>query len=129
MFSLNQEKTDTQENLAEQQYALETSIAKMFVSDYEDVKEIEFTKWLYSSNTSSWYITVIINNDNEINLSFDSLLGLEELSSSVFSSETFKLIKKSGIENPMVVNSRLESIQKTSLEGVKIIYSKNQKED
>ncbi|MCU9533539.1 hypothetical protein N7659_03245 [Streptococcus sp. CSL10205-OR2] len=127
MFSLNQEKTDTQENLAEQQHALETSIAKMFVSDYEDVKEIEFTKWGHSKETGDWYMIVIVNQDNEISLAFDSLSSLEELSSSVYSSDTFQLIEKSEIKNLPAVRYRVEDIEKISLEGITITYSKDYK--
>ncbi|MGT2772421.1 hypothetical protein [Streptococcus marimammalium] len=129
MFSLNQEKTDTQENLTEQQHALETSIAKMMVSDYEEVKEIEFTGWGYSPETNSWGTTAIINKENRVSFLFDSLSGLETLSGYNYHPDTFKLEESPGFEELLGPKFRLDSIEKTSLDGVKIIHSKNQKED
>ncbi|MGT2772426.1 hypothetical protein [Streptococcus marimammalium] len=133
MFSLNQEKTDTQENLAEQQHALETSIAKYLVSDYEGVEEIEFTKWGHSKETGSWNIIVLINKSNDISLSFDGLSGLEDFSGAVYSPETFKLIKKPEVENLPGASFRVDDIEKISLINIKITYSKdyngNYKED
>ncbi|MGT2772417.1 hypothetical protein [Streptococcus marimammalium] len=124
---MKKEKTDTQENLTEQQHALETSIAKWFVSDYEDVKEIEFTGWGYSSETGSWGTIVIINKDNRISLSAESLTGLEKIDGLTYHPEEFKLEKKPEIENLPPIRYRLESIQKTSLNGIAINYSKDYK--
>ncbi|MCU9533537.1 hypothetical protein N7659_03235 [Streptococcus sp. CSL10205-OR2] len=129
MFSLNQEKTDTQENLAEQQHALETSIAKWFVNDYEGVEEIEFTGWGHSPETGDWYMRVIVNKDNRMSLSFDNLEGLEAMSGSVHSPKTFKVIEKPEVEELPAIRYRVKDIEQTSLEGIIVIYSKDYKGD
>ncbi|MCU9533535.1 hypothetical protein [Streptococcus sp. CSL10205-OR2] len=129
MFSLNQEKTDTQENLAEQQHALETSIAKWFVNDYEGVEEIEFTGWGHSPETGSWGTTVIINKDNEISLSFSGLSGLEELTGITYYYYEFHLEERPGVEDLPSARYRSESIEKISLTNIKITYSKDYKEN
>ncbi|MCU9533536.1 hypothetical protein [Streptococcus sp. CSL10205-OR2] len=127
MFSLNQEKTDTQENLAEQQHALETSIAKWFVSDYENVEEIEFTGWGYSPETGSWGTIVIINKNNRISLSAESLTDIEKIDGLTYHPEEFKLEKNPEIENLPPIRYRVEDIEKISLEGITITYSKDYK--
>ncbi|MGT2772424.1 hypothetical protein [Streptococcus marimammalium] len=129
MFSLNQEKVDTQENLTEQQHALETSIVKLLVSEYEGVEEVSFNGWGYSPETGSWGTIATINKDNIMDFSFDGLSGIEELTDTGYYPETFKLEEKPGLEDLPGVRFRVEEIEQTSIEGIKIIYSKNQKGD
>ncbi|MCU9533534.1 hypothetical protein [Streptococcus sp. CSL10205-OR2] len=129
MFSLNQEKTDTQENLTKQQHALETSIVKLLVSEYEGVEAVSFNGWGYSPETGSWATIATINRDNTISFSFDGLSGLEEIDGSTYHPDTFKLEEKPGFEDLPGARFRVEEIEKTSIEGIKIIHSKNQKED
>ncbi|MGT2772420.1 hypothetical protein [Streptococcus marimammalium] len=127
MFSLNQEKTDTQENLTEQQHALETSIVKLLVSEYEGVEEVSFNDWGYSPETGSWATIATVNEDNTISFSFDGLSSLEDISGRSYHPDTFKLVRKPGVENLSGARFRVEEIEKTSIEGIKIIYSNNQK--
>ncbi|MGT2772423.1 hypothetical protein [Streptococcus marimammalium] len=131
MFSLNQEKVDTQENLTEQQHALETSIAKYLVSDYEDVEELEFTGWGHSTETGSWGTIVIINKEDKISFSFDGLSDLKDMSGIVTDDNTFKLVEKTYTDNipQYPISGRINQIEKTSLEGVKVTYSNDNKGD
>ncbi|KIS13691.1 hypothetical protein JDBNIEOD_00669 [Streptococcus equi subsp. zooepidemicus] len=55
LFSLNGKRTEEQ-----QKRDLETSIAKLLVSDYEGVETIKFTGWGHSRETGSWGTTVVI---------------------------------------------------------------------
>ncbi len=129
MFSLNQEKVDTQENLTEQQHALETSIVKLIVTEYEDVEEVSFNSWGHSPETGSWTTVAIINGTNQMSFSFDGLSGLENITSSRYNPDTFKLEERPGIEDLPGTRFQADEIEKTSIEGIKIIYSNNQKGD
>ncbi|HEL0583780.1 TPA: hypothetical protein TUT05_001118 [Streptococcus equi subsp. zooepidemicus] len=122
LFSLNGKITEEQ-----QKRDLETSIAKLLVHDYEDVKEVKFTGWGRSRETGSWGTTVVINGENEIGFSFDGLSSLEEISS-IVSDENIQLTEsENAIENPRI-RDRISRIQKTSLKGIDIIYSEDDKE-
>ncbi|HEL0630419.1 hypothetical protein [Streptococcus equi] len=122
LFSLNGKITEEQ-----QKRDLETSIAKLLVSDYEGVKTIKFTGWGHSRETGSWGTTVVINGENEMGFSFDGLSSLEEISS-IVSDENIQLTEsENAIENPRI-RDRISRIQKTSLKGIDIIYSEDDKE-
>ncbi|MDI5951644.1 hypothetical protein QLV94_02120 [Streptococcus equi subsp. zooepidemicus] len=122
VFSLNGKRTEEQ-----QKKELETSIAKLLVHDYEDVKEIKFQGWGRSRETGSWGTTVVINGENEMGFSFDGLSSLEEISS-IVSDENIQLTEsENAIENPRI-RDRISRIQKTSLKGIDIIYSEDDKE-
>ncbi|MCU9533540.1 hypothetical protein [Streptococcus sp. CSL10205-OR2] len=129
MFSLNQEKVDTQENLTEQQHALETSIVKLLVSEYEGVEEVSFNGWGYSPETGSWGTIATINKNNIMDFSFDGLSGLEELDGRSYYPDTFKLVRKPGVENLPGARFRVDEIEQTSIEGIKITHSKKRNED
>ncbi|HEK9107733.1 TPA: hypothetical protein TUW76_001789 [Streptococcus equi subsp. zooepidemicus] len=121
-FRLNGKRTEEQ-----QKRDLETSIAKLLVHDYEGVKEVKFTGWGHSRETGSWGTIVIINGENEIGFSFDGLSSLEEISS-IVSDENIQLTEsENAIENPRI-RDRISRIQKTSLKGIDIIYSEDDKE-
>ncbi|HEL0581638.1 hypothetical protein KUF87_08360 [Streptococcus equi subsp. zooepidemicus] len=121
-FRLNGKRTEEQ-----QKRDLETSIAKLLVHDYEGVKEVKFTGWGHSRETGSWGTIVIINGENEIGFSFDGLSSLEEISS-IVSDENIQLTEsENAIENPRI-RDRISRIQKTSLKGIGIIYSEDDKE-
>ncbi|HEL0573255.1 TPA: hypothetical protein TUS98_000051 [Streptococcus equi subsp. zooepidemicus] len=123
VFSLNGKITEEQ-----QKRDLETSIAKLLVSDYEGVETIKFTGWGHSRETGSWGTTVVINGENEIGFSFDGLSSLEEISS-IVSDENIQLTEsENAIENPRI-RDRISRIQKTSLKGIDIIYSEDDKEN
>ncbi|HEL0572124.1 TPA: hypothetical protein TUW49_001442 [Streptococcus equi subsp. zooepidemicus] len=122
VFSLNGKITEEQ-----QKRDLETSIAKLLVHDYEDVKEIKFQGWGRSRETGSWGTTVVINGENEMGFSFDGLSSLEEISS-IVSDENIQLTEsENAIENPRI-RDRISRIQKTSLKGIDIIYLEDDKE-
>ncbi|HEL0783447.1 TPA: hypothetical protein TU163_000971 [Streptococcus equi subsp. zooepidemicus] len=122
VFSLNGKRTEEQ-----QKRDLETSIAKLLVHDYEGVKTIKFTGWGHSRETGSWGTIVVINGENEIGFSFDGLSSLEEISS-IVSDESIQLTEsENAIENPRI-RDRISRIQKTSLKGIDIIYSEDDKE-
>ncbi|VTP94151.1 membrane protein [Streptococcus equi subsp. zooepidemicus] len=122
LFSLNGKITEEQ-----QKRDLETSIAKLLVSDYEGVETIKFTGWGHSRETGSWGTTVVINGENEMGFSFDGLSSLEEISS-IVSDENIQLTEsENAIENPRI-RDRISRIQKTSLKGIDIIYSEDDKE-
>ncbi|WOK46282.1 hypothetical protein RIM73_03460 [Streptococcus equi subsp. equi] len=122
VFRLNGKRTEEQ-----QKRDLETSIAKLLVHDYEGVKEVKFTGWGHSRETGSWGTIVIINGENEIGFSFDGLSSLEEISS-IVSDENIQLTEsENAIENPRI-RDRISRIQKTSLKGIDIIYSEDDKE-
>ncbi|HEL0661729.1 TPA: hypothetical protein TUW75_001374 [Streptococcus equi subsp. zooepidemicus] len=118
VFSLNGKITEEQ-----QKRDLETSIAKLLVSDYEGVKTIKFQGWGHSRETGSWGTTVIINGENRMSLSFDRLSGLKEISGSSYHPDTFKLVEKSGIEELEPIMYRVRDIEKVSLKGIRIIHS------
>ncbi|HEL1018794.1 TPA: hypothetical protein TVB62_001950 [Streptococcus equi subsp. zooepidemicus] len=118
LFSLNGKRTEEQ-----QKRDLETSIAKLLVSDYEGVKTIKFQGWGHSRETGSWGTTVIINGENRMSLSFDRLSGLKEISGSSYHPDTFKLVEKSGIEELEPIMYRVRDIEKVSLKGIRIIHS------
>ncbi|HEL1164218.1 TPA: hypothetical protein TVL14_001022 [Streptococcus equi subsp. zooepidemicus] len=121
-FRLNGKITEEQ-----QKRDLETSIAKLLVSDYEGVETIKFTGWGHSRETGSWGTTVVINGENEMGFSFDGLSSLEEISS-IVSDENIQLTEsENAIENPRI-RDRISRIQKTSLKGIDIIYSEDDKE-
>ncbi|HEL1227003.1 TPA: hypothetical protein TVN81_001874, partial [Streptococcus equi subsp. zooepidemicus] len=123
VFSLNDKITEEQ-----QKKDLETSIAKLLVHDYEGIKTIKFTGWGHSRETGSWGTTVVINGENEIGFSFDGLSSLEEISS-IVSDENIQLTEsENAIENPRI-RDRISRIQKTSLKGIDIIYSEDDKEN
>ncbi|HEL1084996.1 TPA: hypothetical protein TVG21_001200 [Streptococcus equi subsp. zooepidemicus] len=122
VFSLNGKRTEEQ-----QKRDLETSIAKLLVHDYEGVKTIKFTGWGHSRETGSWGTTVVINGENEMGFSFDGLSSFEEISS-IVSDENIQLTEsENAIENPRI-RDRISRIQKTSLKGIDIIYSEDDKE-
>ncbi|HEL0046018.1 TPA: hypothetical protein TU171_000668 [Streptococcus equi subsp. zooepidemicus] len=122
VFSLNGKRTEEQ-----QKRDLETSIAKLLVHDYEGVETIKFTGWGHSRETGSWGTIVVINGENEIGFSFDGLSSLEEISS-IVSDENIQLTEsENAIENPRI-RDRISRIQKTSLKGIDIIYSEDDKE-
>ncbi|HEL1315406.1 TPA: hypothetical protein TVS27_000893 [Streptococcus equi subsp. zooepidemicus] len=122
IFSLNGKRTEEQ-----QKRDLETSIAKLLVHDYEGVETIKFQGWGHSRETGSWGTIVVINGENEIGFSFDGLSSLEEISS-IVSDENIQLTEsENAIENPRI-RDRISRIQKTSLKGIDIIYSEDDKE-
>ncbi|MFP9085312.1 hypothetical protein [Streptococcus equi] len=122
VFSLNGKITEEQ-----QKKDLETSIAKLLVHDYEGVKTIKFQGWGRSRETGMWGTIVVINGENEIGFSFDGLSSLEEISS-IVSDENIQLTEsENAIENPRI-RDRISRIQKTSLKGIDIIYSEDDKE-
>ncbi|HEL0558598.1 membrane protein [Streptococcus equi subsp. zooepidemicus Sz35] len=122
VFSLNGKRTEEQ-----QKRDLETSIAKLLVHDYEGVETIKFQGWGHSRETGSWGTIVVINGENEIGFSFDGLSSLEEISS-IVSDENIQLTEsENAIENPRI-RDRISRIQKTSLKGIDIIYSEDDKE-
>ncbi|HEK9981226.1 TPA: hypothetical protein TU158_002038 [Streptococcus equi subsp. zooepidemicus] len=118
VFSLNGKITEEQ-----QKRDLETSIAKLLVSDYEGVKTIKFQGWGRSRETGSWGTTVIINGENRMSLSFDRLSGLKEISSTSYHPDTFKLVEKSGIEELEPIMYRVRDIEKVSLKGIRVTHS------
>ncbi|HEL0623479.1 TPA: hypothetical protein TVL46_001732 [Streptococcus equi subsp. zooepidemicus] len=123
VFSLNDKITEEQ-----QKKDLETSIAKLLVHDYEGVKTIKFQGWGHSRETGSWGTIVVINGENEMDFSFDGLSSLEEISS-IVSDENIQLTEsENAIENPRI-RDRISRIQKTSLKGIDIIYSEDDKEN
>ncbi|HEL0758569.1 TPA: hypothetical protein TVE67_001459, partial [Streptococcus equi subsp. zooepidemicus] len=74
-----------------------------------------------------WGTIVVINGENEIGFSFDGLSSLEEISS-IVSDENIQLTEsENAIENPRI-RDRISRIQKTSLKGIDIIYSEDDKE-
>ncbi|ACG61519.1 hypothetical protein Sez_0141 [Streptococcus equi subsp. zooepidemicus MGCS10565] len=118
VFSLNGKRTEEQ-----QKRDLETSIAKLLVHDYEDVKEVKFTGWGRSRETGSWGTIVVINGENEIGFSFDGLSGLADISGGSYHPDTFKLVEKNSLEEMGPVRYRIKDIEKVSLEGVAVTYS------
>ncbi|HEL0422699.1 TPA: hypothetical protein TUM42_000986 [Streptococcus equi subsp. zooepidemicus] len=118
LFSLNGKRTEEQ-----QKKDLETSIAKLLVHDYEDVKEVKFTGWGRSRETGSWGTIVVINGENEIGFSFDGLSGLADISGRSYHPDTFKLVEKNSLEEMGPVKYRIKDIEKVSLERVAITYS------
>ncbi|HEL0610588.1 TPA: hypothetical protein TUT31_001393, partial [Streptococcus equi subsp. zooepidemicus] len=81
----------------------------------------------HSRETGSWGTIVVINGENEIGFSFDGLSSLEEISS-IVSDENIQLTEsENAIENPRI-RDRISRIQKTSLKGIDIIYSEDDKE-
>ncbi|HEL0115224.1 TPA: hypothetical protein TUM56_001351 [Streptococcus equi subsp. zooepidemicus] len=118
LFSLNGKITEEQ-----QKRDLETSIAKLLVHDYEDVKEVKFTGWGRSRETGSWGTTVVINGENEIGFSFDGLSGLADISGRSYHPDTFKLVEKNSLEEMGPVKYRIKDIEKVSLERVAVTHS------
>ncbi|HEL1013969.1 hypothetical protein KP781_06330 [Streptococcus equi subsp. zooepidemicus] len=118
LFSLNGKRTEEQ-----QKRDLETSIAKLLVHDYEDVKEVKFTGWGRSRETGSWGTTVVINGENEIGFSFDGLSGLADISGRSYHPDTFKLVEKNSLEEMGPVKYRIKDIEKVSLERVAVTHS------
>ncbi|HEL0637554.1 TPA: hypothetical protein TUV21_001885, partial [Streptococcus equi subsp. zooepidemicus] len=91
------------------------------------VETIKFQGWGHSRETGSWGTIVVINGENEIGFSFDGLSSLEEISS-IVSDENIQLTEsENAIENPRI-RDRISRIQKTSLKGIDIIYSEDDKE-
>ncbi|HEL1087062.1 TPA: hypothetical protein TVE90_001324 [Streptococcus equi subsp. zooepidemicus] len=118
LFSLNGKIIEEQ-----QKRDLETSIAKLLVSDYEGVETIKFTGWGHSRETGSWGTTVVINGENEMGFSFDGLSGLADISGRSYHPDTFKLVEKNSLEEMGPVKYRIKDIEKVSLERVAITYS------
>ncbi|HEL0010079.1 TPA: hypothetical protein TUL06_001315 [Streptococcus equi subsp. zooepidemicus] len=118
LFSLNGKRTEEQ-----QKRDLETSIAKLLVSDYEGVETIKFTGWGRSRETGSWGTTVVINGENEIGFSFDGLSGLADISGRSYHPDTFKLVEKNSLEEMGPVKYRIKDIEKVSLERVAVTHS------
>ncbi|MDI5917118.1 hypothetical protein QLT12_09425 [Streptococcus equi subsp. zooepidemicus] len=118
LFSLNGKITEEQ-----QKRDLETSIAKLLVSDYEGVETIKFTGWGHSRETGSWGTTVVINGENEMGFSFDGLSGLADISGRSYHPDTFKLVEKNSLEEMGPVRYRIKDIEKVSLEGVAVTHS------
>ncbi|HEL0571087.1 TPA: hypothetical protein TUW61_001650 [Streptococcus equi subsp. zooepidemicus] len=123
LFSLNGKRTEEQ-----QKRDLETSIAKLLVSDYEGVETIKFTGWGRSRETGSWGTTVVINGENEIGFSFDGLSSLEKIRGIVTDDDTEKM-EKPETDTKLRIMDRIDKINKTSLVGVTVIYSKDNQED
>ncbi|HEK9106121.1 TPA: hypothetical protein SUI30_001774 [Streptococcus equi subsp. equi] len=123
VFRLNGKRTEEQ-----QKRDLETSIAKLLVHDYEGVKEVKFTGWGHSRETGSWGTIVIINGENEIGFSFDGLSSLEKIRGIVTDDDTEKMEKPETDTKPRIMD-RIDKINKTSLVGVTVIYSKDNQED
>ncbi|HEL1283554.1 TPA: hypothetical protein TVQ95_001191 [Streptococcus equi subsp. zooepidemicus] len=124
VFSLNGKITEEQ-----QKRDLETSIAKLLVSDYEGVKTIKFQGWGHSRETGSWGTTVIINESNQMSFSFSSIKTLEDIGSTRYNPNTFKLVEKPETDTKPRIMDRIDMINKTSLVGVTVIYSKDNQED
>ncbi|HEK9985068.1 hypothetical protein KUF89_06025 [Streptococcus equi subsp. zooepidemicus] len=124
VFSLNGKITEEQ-----QKRDLETSIAKLLVSDYEGVKTIKFQGWGHSRETGSWGTTVIINESNQMSFSFSSIKTLEDIGSTRYNPNTFKLVEKPETDTKPRIMDRIDTINKTSLVGVTVIYSKDNQED
>ncbi|HEL0618069.1 TPA: hypothetical protein TVE77_001741 [Streptococcus equi subsp. zooepidemicus] len=122
-FRLNGKRTEEQ-----QKRDLETSIAKLLVHDYEGVKEVKFTGWGHSRETGSWGTTVVINGENEIGFSFDGLSSLEKIRGIVTDDDIEKMEKPETDTKPRIMD-RIDKINKTSLVGVTVIYSKDNQED
>ncbi|HEL1164860.1 TPA: hypothetical protein TVK20_000502, partial [Streptococcus equi subsp. zooepidemicus] len=120
VFSLNGKITEEQ-----QKRDLETSIAKLLVSDYEGVKTIKFQGWGHSRETGSWGTTVIINESNQMSFSFSSIKTLEDIGSTRYNPNTFKLVEKPETDTKPRIMDRIDTINKTSLVGVTVIYSKD----
>ncbi|HEK9098441.1 TPA: hypothetical protein SUB15_001537 [Streptococcus equi subsp. zooepidemicus] len=118
VFNLNGKRTEEQ-----QKRDLETSIAKLLVSDYEGVETIKFQGWGHSRETGSWGTTVIINGESRMSLSFDGLSGLADISGGSYHPDTFKLVEKNSLEEMGPVRYRIKDIEKVSLEGVAVTYS------
>ncbi|HEL0003200.1 TPA: hypothetical protein TVG27_001159 [Streptococcus equi subsp. zooepidemicus] len=118
VFSLNGKITEEQ-----QKRDLETSIAKLLVSDYEGVETIKFTGWGHSRETGSWGTTVVINGENEMGFSFDGLSGLADISGRSYHPDTFKLVEKNSLEEMGPVKYRIKDIEKVSLERVAVTHS------
>ncbi|HEL1154641.1 TPA: hypothetical protein TVK01_001849, partial [Streptococcus equi subsp. zooepidemicus] len=123
VFSLNGKITEEQ-----QKRDLETSIAKLLVSDYEGVKTIKFQGWGHSRETGSWGTTVIINESNQMSFSFSSIKTLEDIGSTRYNPNTFKLVEKPETDTKPRIMDRIDTINKTSLVGVTVIYSKDNQE-
>ncbi|HEL0623480.1 TPA: hypothetical protein TVL46_001733 [Streptococcus equi subsp. zooepidemicus] len=118
LFSLNGKIIEEQ-----QKRDLETSIAKLLVSDYEGVKTIKFQGWGRSRETGSWGTTVVINGENEMGFSFDGLSGLADISGRSYHPDTFKLVEKNSLEEMGPVKYRIKDIEKVSLERVAVTHS------
>ncbi|HEL0572123.1 TPA: hypothetical protein TUW49_001441 [Streptococcus equi subsp. zooepidemicus] len=124
VFSLNGKRTEEQ-----QKRDLETSIAKLLVHDYEGVKTIKFQGWGHSREAGSWGTTVIINESNQMSFSFSSIKTLEDIGSTRYNPKTFKLVEKPETDTKPRIMDRIDTINKTSLVGVTVIYSKDNQED
>ncbi|CAW98600.1 TPA: hypothetical protein TUW61_000840 [Streptococcus equi subsp. zooepidemicus] len=124
VFSLNGKRTEEQ-----QKRDLETSIAKLLVHDYEGVKTIKFQGWGHSREAGSWGTTVIINESNQMSFSFSSIKTLEDIGSTRYNPNTFKLVEKPETDTKPRIMDRIDTINKTSLVGVTVIYSKDNQED
>ncbi|HEK9329465.1 TPA: hypothetical protein SUP15_001891, partial [Streptococcus equi subsp. equi] len=124
VFSLNGKITEEQ-----QKKDLETSIAKLLVHDYEGVKTIKFQGWGHSRETGSWGTTVIINESNQMSFSFSSIKTLEDIGSTRYNPNTFKLVEKPETDSKPRIMDRMNEINATSLAGVTVIYSNNNQED
>ncbi|HEL0008612.1 TPA: hypothetical protein TUM56_001350 [Streptococcus equi subsp. zooepidemicus] len=124
VFSLNGKITEEQ-----QKRDLETSIAKLLVHDYEGVKTIKFQGWGHSREAGSWGTTVIINESNQMSFSFSSIKTLEDIGSTRYNPNTFKLVEKPETDTKPRIMDRIDKINKTSLVGVTVIYSKDNQED
>ncbi|HEL0714893.1 TPA: hypothetical protein TUY03_001342 [Streptococcus equi subsp. zooepidemicus] len=124
LFSLNGKITEEQ-----QKRDLETSIAKLLVHDYEGVKTIKFQGWGHSREAGSWGTTVIINESNQMSFSFSSIKTLEDIGSTRYNPNTFKLVEKPETDTKPRIMDRIDTINKTSLVGVTVIYSKDNQED
>ncbi|HEK9280341.1 TPA: hypothetical protein SUN42_001203, partial [Streptococcus equi subsp. equi] len=117
VFSLNGKITEEQ-----QKKDLETSIAKLLVHDYEGVKTIKFQGWGHSRETGSWGTTVIINESNQMSFSFSSIKTLEDIGSTRYNPNTFKLVEKPETDSKPRIMDRMNEINATSLAGVTVIY-------
>lgn len=122
LFSINGFKQQTEK---EQQYQLEVQIAKLIVSDYEDVETIEFQGWGHSMETGMWGTTVVINGSNRKGFSFSGIKGLEEISGSSYHPDTFKLVEKATTATKARIMDRVDEINTASLENVVVIYSRD----
>ncbi|MGT2950295.1 hypothetical protein BU202_01895 [Streptococcus cuniculi] len=107
----------------QQKRELETSIAKLLVHDYENVKEIEFKGWGYSRETGTWGTTVIVNANSQINLSFSGLSTLKEIYSIRYNPSTFKLKEKVNIERLEPIKDRVTEIESVSLDDIEVKHS------
>ncbi|HEK9583750.1 TPA: hypothetical protein SU338_000887, partial [Streptococcus equi subsp. equi] len=115
VFSLNGKITEEQ-----QKKDLETSIAKLLVHDYEGVKTIKFQGWGHSRETGSWGTTVIINESNQMSFSFSSIKTLEDIGSTRYNPNTFKLVEKPETDSKPRIMDRMNEINATSLAGVTV---------